>query len=107
MTEQTSKPEPTLFSLVSRDIAIAAAAISVWAAADTWYLVTGIWFAQVISIINAIFVGYVLGALFHEWGHYAGAKLSGATAPGLNPRARPCSDSISIWPKIRSGSSTG
>ena len=81
MTEQTSKPEPTLFSLVSRDIAIAAAAISVWAAADTWYLVTGIWFAQVISIINAIFVGYVLGALFHEWGHYAGAKLSGATAP--------------------------
>ena len=33
MTEQTSKPEPTLFSLVSKDTAIAAAAISVWAAA--------------------------------------------------------------------------
>ena len=68
VTEQTNKSEPTLFSLVSRDIAIAAAAISVWAAADTWYLVTGIWFAQAISIVNAIFVGYVLGALFHEWG---------------------------------------
>jgi hypothetical protein len=86
VTEQTSKPEPTLFSLLSRDTAIAAAAISIWAAADTWHLVTGIWFAQAISIVNAIFVGYVLGALFHEWGHYTGAKLSGASAPRVKPK---------------------
>ena len=86
MTEQTSKPEPTLFSLLSRDTAIAAAAISIWAAADTWHLVTGIWFAQAISIVNAIFVGYVLGALLHEWGHYTGAKLSSASAPRVKPK---------------------
>lgn len=86
MTEQTNPPEPSLFSLLSRDTAIAMAAISVWAAADTWYLVSGIWFAQAVSVLDAIFVGYILGALFHEWGHYTGAKLAGASAPRVKPK---------------------
>lgn len=86
MTEQTNPPEPSLFSLLSRDTAIAMAAISVWAAADTWYLVSGIWFAQAVSVLDAVFVGYILGALFHEWGHYTGAKLAGASAPRVKPK---------------------
>ena len=65
VSEQTAKPEPTLFSMLSRDLGLAMAAISVLAAADTWYLVSGIWFAQAVSVIDAIFVGYILGALFH------------------------------------------
>ncbi len=76
-----TRPEPSMFSMMSRDIGIALIALSVWAAADTWYLLSGLWFAQLLSIGDAIFVGYVLGALFHEWGHYSGAKLSGAQAP--------------------------
>lgn len=86
MSEQTTKPEPTLFSLLARDIAIALAALSLWAAADTWYLVSGLGFALAISVLDAIFVGYILGALFHEWGHYTGAKLSGASAPRVKPK---------------------
>jgi len=73
--------------MLSRDIGIALIALSVWAAADTWYLFSGLWFAQLLSIGDAIFVGYILGALFHEWGHYAGAKLSGAVAPRVMPRS--------------------
>lgn len=86
MSEETRKPEPTLFSMLSRDIALAMAAISVWAAADTWYLVSGLWFAQAVSVVDAIFVGYILGALLHEWGHYSGAKASGAIAPRVQPK---------------------
>ena len=86
MSEQTTKPEPTLFSLLARDTAIALAALSLWAAADTWYLVSGLGFAFAISVLDAIFVGYILGALFHEWGHYTGAKLSGASAPRVKPK---------------------
>ena len=86
MSEQTTKPEPTLFSLLARDTAIALAALSLWAAADTWYLVSGLGFALAISVLDAIFVGYILGALFHEWGHYTGAKLSGASAPRVKAK---------------------
>jgi|TARA_X000000950_G_C13821674_1_gene622179 hypothetical protein len=86
VSEQTTKPEPTLFSLLARDTAIALAALSLWAAADTWYLVSGLGFALAISVLDAIFVGYILGALFHEWGHYTGAKLSGASAPRVKPK---------------------
>ena len=81
-----TRPEPSMFSMMSRDIGIALIALSVWAAADTWYLLSGLWFAQLLSIGDAIFVGYVLGALFHEWGHYSGAKLSGAQAPRVKPK---------------------
>ena len=86
MSEQTTKPEPSLFSLLSRDAAIALAALSLWAAADTWYLVSGLGFALAVSVLDAIFVGYILGALFHEWGHYTGAKFSGASAPRVKPK---------------------
>jgi hypothetical protein len=84
--QSKSRPEPSMFSMLSRDIGIAFLALSVWAAADTWYLLSGLWFAQILSIGDAIFVGYILGALFHEWGHYSGAKLSGAAAPRVMPR---------------------
>jgi hypothetical protein len=49
-------------------------------------LVSGLGFALAISVLDAIFVGYILGALFHEWGHYTGAKLSGASAPRVKPK---------------------
>ena len=86
MSEQTTKAEPSLFSLLARDATIALAAISLWAAADTWYLVSGLGFALAVSVLDAIFVGYILGALFHEWGHYTGAKFSGASAPRVKPK---------------------
>ena len=73
--------EPGLTGMVLRDLALVFAAISIWAAADAWYVSTGLWFAQVVAIGDAIVVGLIIASLFHEWGHYAGSatKLFGAT----------------------------
>ena len=43
------------------------------------------WLAQIVAIGDGILVGVLLAALFHEWGHYAGAKASGAVAPRVSP----------------------
>ncbi|NKB99117.1 MAG: hypothetical protein GKR90_11580 [Pseudomonadales bacterium] len=77
--EQEETVEPGLTGMLLRDIAIAFAALSLWAAADAWYQVTGLWFAQMLAVGDALLVGLLLAALFHEWGHYSGARASGAT----------------------------
>ncbi|MDG2276880.1 MAG: hypothetical protein P8L31_02905 [Pseudomonadales bacterium] len=77
--DQMAAAEPGLTSMLLRDIAVAFAALSLWAAADTWHQVTGLWFAQVLAIGDALLVGLLLAALFHEWGHYFGARAAGAT----------------------------
>ncbi len=71
--------EPGLAIMLVRDLAVAFAALSLWAAADTWHQVTGLWLAQLIALGDAILVGLLLAAFFHEWGHYSGARASGAS----------------------------
>lgn len=80
--DQTS--EPALLGMLAKDIAVVFAALSLWAAADTWYEVSGLWLAQIVSIGDAIVVGLLLAALFHEWGHYAGAQFAKAKSPRVN-----------------------
>ncbi len=84
-TEKTH--EPSLIGMLLKDTAIIFAALSLWAAADTWYQVTGLWLAQVVALGDAILVGLLLAALFHEWGHYAGAVASGAVTKRHYPRS--------------------
>jgi hypothetical protein len=67
--------------LALRDGAIALAALSIWAAADAWYAATGLRAAALLSALNGLAVGYGLGLLAHEWGHFAGARLGGGIAP--------------------------
>jgi len=67
--------------LAQRDGGIALAALSLFAAADAWHAVSGLGFAAVLSVLDAVVVGVVLGSLAHEWGHFAGARLSGGIAP--------------------------
>lgn len=73
--------EPNLAFVGVRDLGIALAALSIWAAADTWYAVTGLGLAAWVSVLNGILVGAAITGLLHEWGHLTGARLSGATAP--------------------------
>ena len=73
--------EPSLYLLGARDLGIVLAALSLWAAADTWYAVTGLGLAATVSVLNGILVGAAITGLAHEWGHLAGARLSGGTAP--------------------------
>lgn len=78
--------EPALFGMLLKDVAVIFAALSLWAAADTWYQVTELWIAQVLAVGDAVLVGLLIAALFHEWGHYSGAMAAGASATRFNPK---------------------
>jgi len=83
--DRKDRPEPKLYIMLLKDGAVALAALSIWAAADTWYQVTGLWLAQAVAVADGILAGILLAALFHEWGHYAGARYAGAVAPRVSP----------------------
>jgi len=67
--------------LALRDGAIALAALTLWGAADSWFASTGLFLAGLVSVGNGVFAGVGLAFLAHEWGHFAGARLTGGIAP--------------------------
>jgi hypothetical protein len=67
--------------LALRDGAIALAALSLFAAADAWHAATQLPAAALLSVLDGLAVGYGLGLLAHEWGHFAGARWGGGIAP--------------------------
>lgn len=80
---------PALWIPALRDIAVVAAALSLFAAADAWYGLTGLRLAAVVSVVDGVLVGALVTALIHEWGHYAGARWAGAIAPLGKPSSLP------------------
>ncbi len=83
--EQDQTTEPTLASVALRDFLHATVALCAWAGAEAWVSVSGLMLATGLSIAAAIAAGWTLAALLHEWGHYAGARLSSAVAPRVQP----------------------
>ncbi len=90
MTEQEAPPEMpaadshaahqrATWMLLGRDLGIAVALLSLFAAADAWRVVTGTAFAGGLSVIDGLLAGFLVASLGHEWGHFAGARWSGAT----------------------------
>lgn len=73
-----SRRPPKLSMLLLTDLAAVLAALTLWGAADIWYQLSGLPLAGLVLVGDAVFVGYLLNALLHEWGHYAGAVASGA-----------------------------
>ena len=67
--------------LALRDGAVVLAALSLWAGADAWHTVTSLAFAQLLAVLDGFLAGAALVGLAHEWGHFAGARLSGGVAP--------------------------
>lgn len=59
------------------------AALTLWGAAETWAQVTGWGIAQVASCVNAVIGAWLISSTLHEWGHLAGARISGARSPML------------------------
>ncbi|MCY4428673.1 MAG: hypothetical protein OXC05_16795 [Halieaceae bacterium] len=57
---------------------VAITAFALWAAADTWLLLTDLAIANFLSIATAIVAGVVVSTVMHEWSHFLGAKLSGS-----------------------------
>ena len=73
--------EPSIWLVGVRDLAIVLAILTLWAAADTWYAVTGLGLAAAVSVLNGVLAGGAIAGLLHEWGHFIGARVSGGTAP--------------------------
>ncbi|MDJ0785568.1 MAG: hypothetical protein QNK05_02100 [Myxococcota bacterium] len=63
-------------------------ALTLWGAAVTWAQVTGLGIAQFAAIANALIAAYVISSTIHEWGHFAGARLSGSVSPVLEKPRR-------------------
>jgi len=56
----------------------AVASLTLFGAAHTWAVSSGWSLAVGTGIAAAFIAGMVLSSIFHEWGHYAGAALSGS-----------------------------
>lgn len=67
--------------LAQRDGAIVLAALSLFAAADAWYIATDSSFAALVALLDGLVVGGVVTFAAHEWGHFAGARFGGGIAP--------------------------
>ena len=59
-------------------------AIGLWAAFDSWLIVSGLPIANGLAAIAAIPAGIVMGQIVHEWGHFSGA-LIGKSKFSLKP----------------------
>ena len=60
------------------------AALTLFGAGNIWAAQSGLVLAHVVAIANTLVVGRVVGSILHEWGHFAGARLSGAHSPVLS-----------------------
>jgi hypothetical protein len=70
-----------LRKIAIRHAAIVLTAFTIWGTSDSWAAQSGLFLAEMVSLINAIFAGVILAYIFHEWGHFAGARISGAVSP--------------------------
>ena len=57
---------------------IVLAALAMFAAADSWSVVTGLGIAALLSVITAVLAGVAIATLVHEWFHYLGARYTDA-----------------------------
>lgn len=68
--------------------ALVIGALTLWGAAETWAQVTGWGIAHFAAIGGALVAGFVIPSTIHEWGHFTGARLSGAVSPVLEEPRR-------------------
>jgi len=66
--------------------AIIVAIVILWGSANQWALQTGLVLAQGISVASGFFAGVGLAFLFHEWGHFSGARVAASISPVLEER---------------------
>lgn len=76
---QSTKNAANLKKLAAIYGVAAVASLTLFGAAHTWAASSGLSIALVTGIAAAFIAGMVLSSIFHEWGHYAGAALSGST----------------------------
>ena len=70
--------------LGSFHFAMVMGALTMWGAAEAWAQATGWEIARFAAVANALVAGFIIPSAIHEWGHLAGARLSGAVSPVLD-----------------------
>ncbi|MGV0036557.1 MAG: hypothetical protein ACNYPE_16980, partial [Candidatus Azotimanducaceae bacterium WSBS_2022_MAG_OTU7] len=83
VTERRQRDNSRMRKVATRHAAIVLTALTVWGTSDYWAAETGLLLAETVSLINAIFAGTITAFIFHEWGHFSGARVSGAVSPVL------------------------
>ena len=57
------------------------AGLALFGAANFWATSSGLVIAHIVAIGNAFVAAIALSGIFHEWGHFTGAKVAGSLAP--------------------------
>ena len=83
------KDEASLALIALRDVAALSVLLSLFGAADTWARSSGLGLAQLVAGLDGLLIGAASAAVFHEWGHFAGARLAGGHSPLKPPTAFP------------------
>ena len=81
MNEQSKRDLARMKKVGTKHATIALAALTIWGASDYWASGSGLLLAEVITLLNALFVGIIISSIAHEWGHFSGARISGSVAP--------------------------
>ena len=73
--------EPALGGMLIRDAATLVGLLALWGGAEAWAAGTSLALAVFTAVGASLVAGWTIAGLFHEWGHYAGAKLARSAAP--------------------------
>ena len=68
----------TLSKHASLQFGIALIGFTLWTAADSWYLLTGLPIASGLAVVTGALAGVLVSTVVHEWSHLAGAVLGGS-----------------------------
>jgi hypothetical protein len=79
-------PGMTLARQGALHAALALALLVLFAAADSWQMLSAIALANLFSVVVGLLAGALLTTLLHEWSHLLGARLTGAR---YSPARRP------------------
>jgi hypothetical protein len=67
-----------IFKHAAAHLGAALLLFTLWAASDSWYLLTGLSVANALCVVLAVVTGALITTLVHEWAHLLGARLAGA-----------------------------
>jgi hypothetical protein len=88
LSERRARDNARLKKVATKHGAALLTAFTLWGAADQWATSSGLLLAHIVALLNAIFAGTAIAYLCHEWGHFAGARISGAVSPVMKePRS--------------------
>lgn len=82
-SRQSPAPPPSrgmrLAKLMGTHVLVLLLALSLFAAADSWSVISGLGIATLLSVVTGALAGITISTLIHEWFHYAGARYVGAS----------------------------